>query len=417
MEDALTRREKAANAARTIGHVCSRALYPESARRELFHCELVILAPLRGLRADLVSAPKTWLVTGVAGFIGSNLLAELLALGQTVVGLDNFSTGHRSNVDDVLSKQLPDGAHLKMIEGDIRDLETCRAACEGVDYVLHHAALGSVPWSMDDPIRTNAVNVNGFVNMLVAAKDARVKRVVYASSSAVYGDTPDQPQVEDRSGRPLSPYAASKANNETYALAFQMSYGLQSIGLRYFNVFGPRQDPAGAYAAVIPRWIGCLLRGERCRIFGDGETTRDFCYVANVVQANLLAATVRNDAATGQAYNIACAESVSLNRLFHLMRDRLAVDDARFGHAVPQYDDFRAGDIRYSTASIEKARRLLSFEPTHDVAQGLTEALDWYLEREKVTPVRDVVASRRHASIPAAKDGAHYPALSLTPAP
>jgi UDP-N-acetylglucosamine 4-epimerase len=248
----------------------------------------VISAPYRDLREHLASAPKTWLVTGVAGFIGSNLLPDLLALGQTVIGIDNFSTGYRWNLDDVLAAPFPAPARFRMIEGDIRDLETCRTACEGVDYVLHHAALGSVPWSMDDPLRTNSVNVDGFVNVLVAAKDAGIKRIVYASSSAVYGDTPDHPQLEERLGRPLSPYAATKATNETYALAFQMSYGLQSIGLRYFNVFGRRQDPTGAYAAVIPRWTASFLRGDRCRIFGDGETTRDFCHVANVILSNAL---------------------------------------------------------------------------------------------------------------------------------
>ena len=237
----------------------------------------MISAPYRRLREHLAASTKVWVITGVAGFIGSNLLEELLALGQTVVGVDNFSTGYRSNLDDALRAPIESPAHFRMVEGDIRDLETCRAACDGADYVLHHAALGSVPWSMDDPLRTNAVNVNGFLNVLVAAKDARVKRVVYASSSAVYGDTVDYPQIEKSLGRPLSPYAASKSSDETYAAAFQMSYGLQAIGLRYFNVFGRRQDPAGAYAAVIPRWIACLLRGERCRIFGDGETTRDFC--------------------------------------------------------------------------------------------------------------------------------------------
>ena len=337
------------------------------------------------------------MVTGVAGFIGSNLLAELLSLGQNVVGLDNFSTGHRTNLDDVLAGSLPATAQLRMIEGDIRDLDTCRTACEGVDYVLHHAALGSVPWSMDDPLRTNAVNVDGFVNMLVAAKDAGVKRFVYASSSAVYGDSPDHPQLEDRIGRPLSPYAASKFTNETYALAFQMSYGLQSIGLRYFNVFGRRQDPAGAYAAVIPRWIATLLRGERCRIFGDGETTRDFCYVANVVQANLLAATVEDPNATAQAYNIACAESVTLNQLFNMMRDRLALSEPHFSSVVPQYDPFRPGDVRFSCASIEKARRMLSFAPSHDVAQGLAEALDWYVERSLTTAGR-INTNSQHAN-------------------
>jgi UDP-N-acetylglucosamine 4-epimerase len=383
---------------------------PGSARRVHFHCELVISAPYQRLRERLTSAPRVWLVTGVAGFIGSNLLAELLALGQTVVGVDNFSTGHRSNLDDVLTGPLPRTAQLRMIEGDIRDLETCRTACDGVDYVLHHAALGSVPWSMDDPLRTNAVNVDGFVNMLVAAKDAGIKRFVYASSSAVYGDTPDHPQLEERLGRPLSPYAASKATNETYALAFQMSYGLQSIGLRYFNVFGRRQDPAGAYAAVIPRWIASLLRGERCRIFGDGETTRDFCYVANVVQANLLAATVEDENATGHAYNVACAESVSLNGLFQMMRDHLAQSDPRFSHAAPQYDPFRPGDIRFSCASIEKARRMLSFSPTHNVAEGLAEALDWYVERARETTGHSVVsATRAHGS------GSHSPRFDGAP--
>jgi UDP-N-acetylglucosamine/UDP-N-acetyl-alpha-D-glucosaminouronate 4-epimerase len=376
---------------------CSRARCPDSARRVLLHCELVISPPYLRLRERLVSAPKVWVVTGVAGFIGSNLLQDLLALGQTVVGVDDFSTGHRANLDEVLAP-FNGVADFRMVEGDIRDLETCRTTCEGADYVLHHAALGSVPWSMDDPLRTNAVNVNGFVNMLVAAKDAGVKRFVYASSSAVYGDTPDHPQIEQRLGRPLSPYAASKTTNETYAVAFQMSYGLQSVGLRYFNVFGRRQDPAGAYAAVIPRWIASLLRGERCRIFGDGETTRDFCYVANVVQANLLAATVEDVNATGQAYNIACAESVTLNHLFQTMRARLALIDPVFSFAVPQYDPFRPGDIRFSCASIEKAQQMLSYSPTHTVAQGLDEALDWYVERARTPVGRTVTAMPRHST-------------------
>ena len=370
----------------------------------------MIAASYRRVREQLRSAPKTWLVSGVAGFIGSNLLAELLALGQKIVGVDNFSTGHRSNLDDVLSRSPHPTGRLRMIEGDIRDLETCRTACNGADYVLHHAALGSVPWSMDDPIRTNAVNVDGFVNMLVAAKDAGISRFVYASSSAVYGDTPDQPQREEAIGRPLSPYAASKTTNETYALAFQMSYGLQAIGLRYFNVFGRRQDPTGAYAAVIPRWIASLLRGERCRIFGDGETTRDFCYVANVVQANLLAATADDVSATGQAYNVACAESVTLNQLFHMMRGRLALSDPQFSKAVPQYDPFRPGDIRFSCASIERARRMLSFSPTHDVGEGLAEALDWYVERARVTAERGVTTPH-HAN----GSAAHSPQFDSDP--
>jgi len=359
----------------------------------------VISAHYRRLRDQLIAAPKVWVLTGVAGFIGSNLLQDLLALGQTVVGVDDYSTGHRANVDEVLAP-FNGVADFRMVEGDIRDLETCRAACEGADYVLHHAALGSVPWSMDDPLRTNAVNVNGFVNMLVAAKDAGVKRFVYASSSAVYGDIPDHPQIETKLGRPLSPYAASKTTNETYAVAFQMSYGLQSVGLRYFNVFGRRQDPAGAYAAVIPRWIATLLRGERCRIFGDGETTRDFCYVANIVQANLLAATVEDVNATGQAYNIACAESVTLNHLFQVMRARLALIDPVFSFALPQYDPFRPGDVRFSCASIEKAQQMLSYSPTHTVAHGLDEALDWYVERARTTVGRTVAAMPRHPTGP-----------------
>ena len=370
----------------------------------------MISAPYRHLREQLVSARKIWVVTGVAGFIGSNLLEELLSLGQKVVGVDNYSTGHRTNLDEVLAGPLESNANFRMVEGDIRDLDTCRTACEDADYVLHHAALGSFPWSMDDPLRSNSVNVDGFVNMLVAAKDAGVKRFVYASSSAVYGDSPDHPQLEERVGRPLSPYAATKSINETYAQAFQMSYGLQSIGLRYFNVFGERQDPAGAYAAVIPRWISSLLRGERCRIFGDGETTRDFCYVANAVQANLLAATVEDVNATGQAYNIACAESVSLNQLFAMMRDRLSATNVEFARAVPQYDPFRTGDVRFSCASIEKARRMLSYSPTHSVARGLSAALDWYVERAHATTDRGAVTTHHQNGSPA-----HVPRFASAP--
>jgi UDP-N-acetylglucosamine 4-epimerase len=352
------------------------------------------------LHDELRSDPKRWVITGVAGFIGSNLLQELLRLGQHVVGVDNFSTGHRANLDEVLTDLLPASATFRMIEGDIRDLGVCRAACEGADFVLHHAALGSVPWSMDDPLRTNAVNVDGFVNMLVAAKDAGVKRVVYASSSAVYGDTTHYPQIESVAGRPLSPYAASKSTNETYAAAFQMSYGLETIGLRYFNVFGRRQDPSGAYAAVIPRWIASLLRGERCRIFGDGETTRDFCFIANVVQANILAATVKDKVATCQAYNIACGESVTLNQLFRFMRAGLTQYSPEVASAAPQYDDFRPGDVRFSCASIDKARDLLGYTPTHGVADGLTDALQWYVAHTPATAGANAKA-RRHTSFAA----------------
>ncbi|HJQ10464.1 MAG TPA: SDR family oxidoreductase [Gemmatimonadaceae bacterium] len=372
--------------------------------------ETLISAAYRLLRQHLLSSPRTWVITGVAGFIGSNLLQDLLALGQNVVGVDNFSTGHRTNLDDALAVPLDRSATFRMIEGDIRDLDTCRRACEGADYVLHHAALGSVPWSMDDPLTTNAVNVDGFVNMLVAAKDAEIKRFVYASSSAVYGDTPLYPQVENEVGRPLSPYAASKASNETYALAFQMSYGLETIGLRYFNVFGRRQDPAGAYAAVIPRWIATLLRGDRCRIFGDGETTRDFCYIANVVQANLLAATADGASASGQTYNIACGESVSLNQLFEAMREGLALHDPLVGLVMPQYDDFRSGDIRFSRASIEKARELLSFSPTHSVKEGLTEALQWYVTQSTVANERDNTS--RRPTLRVAASHSHHAGMS-----
>jgi UDP-N-acetylglucosamine 4-epimerase len=376
------------------------------------HEEFVISAPYHRLRERLTLEPKVWVVTGIAGFIGSNLLEELLALGQKVVGIDNFSTGHQSNLDDVLSKRPRSAAQLRMIEGDIRDLETCRDACEGADYVLHHAALGSVPWSIEDPLKTNAVNVDGFVNMLVAAKDAGVKRFVYASSSAVYGDTPTNPQVEEMLGRPLSPYAASKTTNETYAIAFQMTYGLQAVGLRYFNVFGRRQDPAGAYAAVIPRWIANLLRGEHCHIFGDGETTRDFCYIANVVQANLLAATVGEAGATCRAYNIACAESVSLNELFRMMRDRLALQRPKFAAVVPAHDPFRPGDIRFSCANIDTARRMLSFSPTHTVAEGLAEALEWYVAHARAP--RRKASTNRKRSRAASVDAAQTTELPLS---
>ena len=339
----------------------------------------VISSHHRRLREYIASNPKRWLVTGVAGFIGSHLLDELLRLGQTVIGVDNFSTGHRSNVAQVLAAHPASAQRFTLHEGDIRDANVCRAACNRVDYVLHHAALGSVPRSIDDPMTTHAVNVDGFITMLSAAKDAGVARFVYASSSAVYGDSQRQPQVEDSIGRPLSPYAASKSINETYAMAFQQTYRMQSIGLRYFNIFGPRQDPNGAYAAVIPRWASKLLSGETCEIFGDGESTRDFCYVANVVQANLLAATEESSAASGEVYNVACSRSLTLNELFGLMRDGVRSVLPEASAPPARYRDFREGDIRYSGGSIEKARRLLSYCPTHSVAEGMTETLSWYV--------------------------------------
>jgi UDP-N-acetylglucosamine 4-epimerase len=330
------------------------------------------------VRDALTASPKTWLVTGAAGFIGSNLVAELLSLGQNVVGLDNFSTGYQHNVDDVARYGRPE--QFRFIEGDIRRAEICSAACAGVDYVLHQAALGSVPRSVADPLTTNDVNVSGSLGVLVAARNAKVKRVVYASSSSVYGDAQEIPQREDRVGRALSPYAASKATNEVYASVFQRTYGLETVGLRYFNVCGARQDPNGAYAAVIPRWIDHLLTHEPCVVFGDGQTSRDFCYIANVVQANLLAATV-DAGATDEVYNVACGQQTSLNQLFRLLRDGLAEQDPTIAEAVLTSDEPRLGDIRHSLADISKARRRLGYEPTYDIERGLREALPWYRAR------------------------------------
>jgi UDP-N-acetylglucosamine 4-epimerase len=334
------------------------------------------------LLEELIERPRAWLVTGAAGFIGSNLVEQLLELRQTVVGLDNFSTGTQANIDEVLSTH-PAEAHLfRMIRGDIRDLDTCREASQGVDFVLHQAALGSVPRSIEDPQTTNDVNVSGFLNMLIAAHEAGASRFVYASSSSVYGDCTITPQVEERLGSPLSPYAVSKLTDEHYANVFQRIFGLEVIGLRYFNIFGRRQDPAGAYAAVIPRWIGNLLQGAPCRIYGDGETSRDFCYVANAVQANLLAATVEEEA-TNEVYNVACGDSTTLNELHRMIRLGLA-GFTRAIAADPLYEEFRAGDIRHSRASVEKSRTRLGYEPSHRVSQGLGEALAWYVSAERV---------------------------------
>ena len=331
------------------------------------------------LRQSLVRAPRVWLITGIAGFIGSNLMSDLLSLGQTVVGLDNFSTGHRSNIADVLAATGA-SSRFRMIEGDTRDIDVCRAACEGVDFVLHQAALGSVPRSIHDPLTSSHVNVDGLMNMLFAAHGAGVKRVVYASSSSVYGDSPNLPQVEARTGRLLSPYAATKAANEMYAEVFQRTYGIETVGLRYFNVFGPRQDPNGAYAAVIPRWIAALLRCETCQIFGDGKTSRDFCYIANVVQANVLAATA-DGRATGECYNIACGDSTSLTGLFYLIRDGLAKADSSIATAEPRYEPFRPGDINQSFANISKASEGLGYEPSHRIREGMEATLAWYLDQ------------------------------------
>jgi UDP-N-acetylglucosamine/UDP-N-acetylgalactosamine 4-epimerase len=326
---------------------------------------------------ELRANPATWLVTGVAGFIGSNLLQTLLELDQDVVGLDNFATGHRRNLDEVVAAAGTRG-RFRFIEGDIRDAEVCRAACRSVDYVLHHAALGSVPRSIADPLTTNAANVSGFLNVLAAAKDEEVRRFVYAASSSTYGDHPALPKQEDRIGRPLSPYAVSKYVNELYASVFQRTYGVPVVGLRYFNVFGPRQDPMGPYAAVIPRWIATLLQGDSCVINGDGETSRDFCYVRNVVQANLLAATATGEGVTDRVYNVALGGRTTLDELFVLIRDRLSAVAPHVAAAVPEYQPFRPGDVRHSQADISLIRGRLGYEPTHDVAAGLDEALAWY---------------------------------------
>ncbi|AFL74127.1 NAD-dependent epimerase/dehydratase family protein [Thiocystis violascens] len=332
------------------------------------------------LRLHLSANPKTWLITGVAGFIGCNLLEILLKLDQPVVGLDNFATGHRQNLEQIQQAVTPaQWARFNFIEGDIRQPDACRAACVGVDYVLHQAALGSVPRSLEDPIATNAANIDGFLNMLVAARDAQVLRFVYAASSSTYGDHPGLPKVEDVIGKPLSPYAVTKLVNEQYAEVFARAYGFKTIGLRYFNIFGAHQDPNGAYAAVVPKWAAAMIANEPVWINGDGETSRDFCYIANAVQANLLAATAEHPDAANQVYNVAVGERTSLNELFESIRATLA---PRFPHLqdfAPSYRDFRAGDVRHSLADISKARNLLGYAPSHRIQDGLAEAMDWYV--------------------------------------
>ena len=341
------------------------------------------------LRQQLPQAPKTWLVTGVAGFIGSNLLETLLKLDQRVVGLDNFATGHQRNLDEVQSLVTPaQWANLDFIQGDIRNLEDCQKACAGINYVLHQAALGSVPRSLADPIGTNETNITGFLNMLVAARDAKVQSFTYAASSSSYGDHPALPKVEDNIGKPLSPYAVTKYVNELYADVFARSYGFETIGLRYFNVFGPRQDPNGAYAAVIPKWTDALLKGETMFINGDGETSRDFCFVANAVQANLLAACA-TDKAKNQVYNVAVGERTTLNQLFGLLRDNLqTVVPSEAWQSIsasrPVYRDFRGGDVRHSQADIGKAQRLLDYAPTHSIGKGIGAAMPWYWMQKSI---------------------------------
>jgi len=332
------------------------------------------------IQQGLVNTPKTWLITGVAGFIGSNLLETLLKLNQTVVGLDNFATGYQKNLDEVQSLvSAEQWQRFSFIEGDIRNFRDCQKACIDVDYVLHQAALGSVPRSLADPITTNEVNISGFLNMLTASRDAEVKSFTYAASSSTYGDHPGLPKVEDKIGKPLSPYAVTKYVNELYADVFARSYGFKSIGLRYFNVFGRRQDPDGAYAAVIPKWTASMIKGDTVFINGDGETSRDFCYIENTVQANILAATTQNEDATNQVYNVAVGDRTTLNELFNAIKSALADNEVTYKQP-PTYRDFRPGDVRHSQANVSKANRLLGYEPTFNISQGIDEAMAWYLE-------------------------------------
>lgn len=336
--------------------------------------------------AKLKENKKTWLITGVAGFIGSNLLEALLLLDQRVVGLDNFSTGFRQNLEETRGLvSAGQWNRFTFIEGDIRDLSTCRQGCADVDYVLHQAALGSVPRSIEDPILVNENNINGFLNMLVAARDAGVRRFVYAASSSTYGDNHDLPKVEDKVGKPLSPYAVTKYVNELYADVFARNYNFHAIGLRYFNIFGRRQDPNGAYAAVIPMWFAGLLAGESIYINGDGETSRDFCYIDNCVQANILAATTENQEAVGQVYNIAFGERTTLNELFRLINEMVTAVRPGAKDTAPVYRDFRPGDVRHSQADIGKAEKLLSYQPGCSVRQGLEQAAKWYLSFRSVS--------------------------------
>ena len=331
------------------------------------------------LLQTLKSNQHTWLVTGVAGFIGSNILEELLNCRQKVIGLDNYSTGYKKNLEEVEANVNKNSwKKFDFIEGDISSLETCLAVCKGVDYVLHQGALGSVPRSIEDPIATNNSNIVGFLNMLVAAKDANVKSFTYAASSSTYGDHPALPKIEKNIGQPLSPYAITKFVNELYADVFYRSYGFKSIGLRYFNVFGKRQDPDGAYAAVIPKWIASMIDNSEIFINGDGETSRDFCYVDNAVQANLLAAT-SSEKAQNQVYNVAVGNRTSLNDLFLILKNNLVANGKDY-LSVPRYREFRAGDVRHSQADITKAKKLLGYIPSHDLVKGISDAMPWYIK-------------------------------------
>ena len=345
------------------------------------------MAAVTGLPGDVAAAlatrPRRWLVTGSAGFIGSHLLEALLRAGQEVTSIDNFATGHRANLDEVRAL-VGDAAweRHRFVEGDIADETACATVCAGAEIVLHQAALGSVPRSINDPLKTHRANVDGFLNVLTAARDAGTSRFIYAASSSTYGDSTAMPKVEEVIGRPLSPYAVTKYVNELYAEVFARCYGLPSIGLRYFNVFGPRQDPHGAYAAVIPCWMAAMCEGAACVINGDGETSRDFCFVANAVQANLRAALVGEAQAVNQVYNVAVGERTTLNALHAALASALQQHEPWLNVAPPRLADFRAGDVRHSLADIGKARRLLGYVPSHDVATGLRETMAWYVARD-----------------------------------
>ena len=331
------------------------------------------------LQQELLGAPRTWMITGVAGFIGSNLLETLLKLNQNVLGIDNFATGFQRNLDQVAEAVTPEQWNrFRFIEGDITDRDDCMAACEGAEIILHQAAINSAPRSIDDPFTSHRVNVDGFVTLYLAARDAGVKRFVYASSSTVYGDDARLPKVEENIGRPLSPYGATKQMGEQYAYIFSKTYNFRSIGLRYFNVFGARQTFEGGYAAVIPTWLTSMLRGQPVYINGDGSTSRDFCYIANAVQANLLAGTVTNPEALDRAYNVAVGERTTLNELFGMLKNGLREREPQMPDVEPIYRDFRAGDVPHSLADISKAQQLLGYQPTHRITDGIDAALDWY---------------------------------------
>lgn len=328
---------------------------------------------------------STWLVTGVAGFIGSNLLEKLLILNQKVVGMDNLDTGYQKNIEQAINdansykgRELSD--NFIFINGDIKNIEDCKKACNGVDYVLHQAALGSVPRSVEDPIASNDANITGFLNMLVASRDAKIKRFVYAASSSSYGDNKDLPKIEHTIGNPLSPYAVTKLVNELYANVFAKNYGFKTIGLRYFNIFGKRQDPNSTYAAVIPKWVAAILGKENVYINGDGETSRDFCYIDNAIQMNLLAATTEDDEALDQVYNVALNDRTSLNQLYQMIEERLRKRISELKKKEPIYRDFRSGDVRHSQANISKAEKLLDYQPVYKISKGLDEAMDWYVK-------------------------------------